>query len=431
MKPLKPHEQIPKLLRASILQVAKNRLIHKFYKDDKESRQRFYFPTLEGLEAILIPAIALKEARWPTLLSDFPELRTIVSEDIEHVLPLNTNTKKKEQGAPYFATGRRGSTKYFWISECGAFTLSTLINILTLSKLFPTAAPSFDNASLRKVIKQSVSDLLACSVPQGGWSWSKGGKTADAWATWSVVETFTDYLEYNEEFDIKFPEISKVRSSLARTAEYLAAQLTWQSPDTIAGMWYEKVYETQRMKTRKEVKCAYSFVHTIISSSLLGLQNDKQFRELAALLFNSVERVKVKDVENLAKVASQDENIDDYSYNPTLLRALTSIYVEMDAEGRKDLRQKLDSSPISYIKKQFNTLMSDYIVTGEWAGLWGYHKNYEIYYTERTIEALVSLSKFLMSWEPRVSSWQIPQLKKVTIDELQAALEKALTGVKL
>lgn len=428
---MKPHEQIPDLLRASILQVAKRRLIHTFYKDDKESTERYYFPTLEGLEAILIPAIALKEARWPTLVSDFSELREIVSEDIQYVLSLNTTAKKQQQGAPYFAAGRRANTKYFWISECGAFTLSTLINALTISRLFPKQAPSFDNAQLRHVIGQGVSDLLACAVSRGGWSWSKGGRTADAWATWSVVETFTDYLEYTEQFDIRFPEITKVRSALANTADYLKGQLDWQSTDTIAGIWYQKVYEKRRMKTRTEVKCAYSFVHTIISSSLLGLQKEKEFRELAAMLFKSVEKVKVKNVENLAKVASKDENIDDYSYNPTLLRALTSIFVEMDDEGRRDLRRKLGSSPISHIKKQFDILMGDYIVTGEWAGLWGYHKNYEIYYTERTIEALVSLSEFLMSWNTKLGSWQIPQLKKSTIEDLQTELDKALTKVKI
>lgn len=428
---MRPHEQIPELLRASVLQVAKRRLIHEFYKDDQESSERYYFPTLEGLEAILIPALALDEARWPKLVSDFSAIREIVSEDIQYALSLNTNAKKQQQGAPYFAAGRRANTKYYWISECAAFTLSTLINALTLAKVFPKEAPSFNTSRLREVIKQGVFDLLACAVSEGGWSWSKSGRTADAWATWSVVETFTDYLKYTEQFDIRFPEIGKVRSALAKTRDYLRAQLNWQSPDTIAGMWHEKVFEKRRMKTRKEVKCGYSFVHTIISSSLLGLQKDKQFRELAALLFKSVDNVRVKNVENMVKVASKEENIDDYSYNPTLLRALTSIYVEMDEEGRQDLRRKLGSSPISQIKKQFDTLMSDYIVTGEWAGLWGYHKNYEIYYTERTIEALVSLSEFLMSWKTRVGPWQIPQLKKSTIEELQTELDKALKKVKI
>jgi len=163
----------------------------------------------------------------------------------------------------------------------------------------------------------------------------------------------------------------------------------------------------------------------------LKLQKHKRFRELASLLFQSVDTLKVKNVENLAKVASKDENIDDYSYNPTLLRALTSIYVEMTPSGRKDLAKRLERSPIYYIKKQFDKLMKDYIVTGDWGGLWGYDRKYEIYYTERTIEALVSLSEFLARWPGRTKPWHIPEIKKATVAELQAELEQAIAGMKL
>jgi hypothetical protein len=426
-----PTEQISNLLKASILQVARRRLIDKFYKDDQESKQRYYFPTLEGLEAILIPAVALEETSWAILVSNFSQLPSLVSQDIEYALKLNKPSKKQQQGAPYFAAGRRASTKYYWISECGAFTLSTLINVLTLSKLNSKAPPSFDSALLRRIITRCVSDLLDCAVAGGGWTWSKGGKTADPWATWSVVETFADYLAYSDEFDIRLPEIRRVTNALDNTREYLRAQLDWHARDTIAGVWYQTVYSKRHMKTKEQVKRAYSFVHTVISSSLLGLQEEGHFRELATLLFKSVEEVKVKNVENLAKVASKDEKIDDYSYNPTLLRALTAIYVQLDENGREDLKLRLRASPLSYIKDQFDILMRDYIVTGEWAGLWGYHRKYEIYYTERAIEALVSLSEFLQVWKKRTPSWQIPQIKKSSISDLQADLEAALAGFKI
>jgi hypothetical protein len=423
---MSPHDQIVELLKVSILRVARLRLLEGFYKDDEESRKPFYFPTLEGLESILIPAIAIEEVSWPTLVSNSSEIQHIVSKDIEYILSLNNANKKKKQGAPYFFTGRGASKKFYWISECGAFTLSTLINTLTLAQRFPEVAPTFNNIKLRASIKQNVIDLLDCAVTQGGWSWSKGGKTADAWATWSVVETFTDYLAYVEQFGIKFPEIRKIKANLNATTDYLESQLDWHSPTTVSGSWYQRVYESRRIKTPNQVKCAYSFVHTMISSSLLKLQEREQFRELAALLFKSVENVKVKNVENLAHVASQDDSIDDYSYHPTLLRALTAIYVEMNEEGRQDLKNRLDDSPVHYIKKQFERLMRDYILKDEWAGLWGYGKSYEIYYTERTIEALVSLTEFLTSWDKDSGSWSIPKAKiKPTKHDLQIEIEKA------
>ncbi|MCA1568650.1 MAG: hypothetical protein LC803_23990 [Acidobacteria bacterium] len=412
--------------------MARHRLTDDFYKDEEESKRRYYFPTLEGLEAILIPAIAISDVSWRTLFSDFPKIRNIVTEDIEYILELNANQKKQnQQGAPYFFTGRGASRRYYWISECGTFTLSTLINTLTLAKLFQDIAPSFNNELLREAIKHNVADLLGCAVPQGGWSWSKGGKTADAWATWSVIETFTDYLDYTDQYKIRFPESKNIKNTLSVTAEYLSAQLDWRSKDTITGIWHEKVYENRRIKTPNHVKHAYSFVHTMISSSLLKLQGHEQFRELAVLLFKSVENVKVQNVENLADVASKNQSINDYSYHPTLLRALTAIYVEMDEESRKDLTRRLNNPPIYYVKKQFDRLMKSYILKDKWAGLWGFSKSYEIYYTERTIEALVSLCEFLARWNKNEGLWKIPKPTLPSKSDLQTEFEKAMKSIKL
>jgi hypothetical protein len=408
-------------------QIAIRRLYDGFYKDDEESRHQYYFPTLEGLEALLIPALTIDGA-WVYLVEAEPKIRGAVSEDIEYVLSFNRSAqgKQNKQGQPYFSNRGRGPTKkYGWISECGAFTLSTLINVLTLTKQFPQHALTFKTSTLLKAIKLNVNNLIQCAVPGGGWSWSKEGKTSDAWATWSVIETLTDYLRYEEDYDIRLPESRHVKESLRRAAGYLKSQLDWHSDETISGRWYKSVYKKHSMQTANQVKHSYSFVHTMISSSLLGLQRIETFRELAAMLFQSVNTVQVKSVLNLAPVSSMNvKEIDDYSYHPTLLRALTSIYVQMGRVRRGRLTQELPKAPTYYIHTQFDRLMKRYERKGEWAGLWGHNNRYEIYFTERTTEALVSLAEFRAQDEDS-SLWEIPGAKvEADIDELRSDIKK-------
>jgi hypothetical protein len=431
---MNPHDQISDLVTIAIREIAARRVFDGFFKDEEESRRQYYFPTLEGLEAILIPALAI-EGAWVYLVSAEPKIRTAVSEDVEYVLSFNrpSRARQSKQGEPYFFTGIRASKKPFWISECGAFTLSTLINILTLSKSFPEFAPSFNQTQLKKAIKLNVNNLIQCSVAGGGWSWSKEGRTSDAWATWSVIETLTDYLTYEDAYKIPLPESQRVNEKLKQAESYLKSQLDWRSDETIAGLWHKYVFKKRSMQTAKQVKYAYSFVHTMISASLLGLQRFEKFRELAAMLFQSVESVEVKRVENLAPVVSKNKEIDDYSYHPTLLRALTSIYVQMSKPNRDKLTKTLAKPPDFYIHNQFDRLMKRYKREGEWAALWGHNRQYEIYYTERTIEALVSLIEFLAQYR-ELSSWNIPPAKvEVTKDDIQVEINKIkkTLGVRL
>src|ERR1035441_6517628 len=98
-----------------------------FYKDDRESSAQYYFPTLEGLEAILIPSLAMGYADSPAAI---PDAIKILESDTQYILGFNANKReRKNQGTPYFVTGRGAGKEYFWISECAAFTLSTLINL--------------------------------------------------------------------------------------------------------------------------------------------------------------------------------------------------------------------------------------------------------------------------------------------------------------
>jgi hypothetical protein len=427
MHQVTPHDQVCERITIAMMEIARRRIQYEgeagFYEDDEESRKRYYFPTLEGLEALLIPALAI-DGSWVYLATEKPKIKAAISHDIEYVLSFNSSSQSKQnkQGQPYFFTGRGASKKHFWISECGAFTLSTLINVLTLSETFPDYAPTFDHSKLRAAIKLNVNNLLQCSVSSGGWSWSKNGNSPDSWATWSVIETLTDYLTYEKDYGISLPSSRRVKESLGNAARYLKSQLDWGSEETISGKWYKSVFKKGSMKTPNQVQCGYSFVHTMISASLLGLQGLKTFRELATMLFQSVESVDVKSVENLARVSSKNKEIDDYSYHPTLLRALTSIYVQMGPKNRKRLAEELPKAPSFYVRAQFDRLMKRYKRQGEWAGLWGHNNQYEIYFTERSLEALVSLAEFLAQTKES-EPWEMPSaIVESEMDELRAEL---------
>ena len=407
---------------AAVRRIVQLRKLEGFYKDDQESSAKHYFTTLEGLESILIPSLALG---YSDIASEITDIIFVLEEDLEYILRFNAKrSRRKNQGTPYFVTGRGAGKEYYWLSECAAFTLSTLINILQVAQLCPTKAPNFSEHTLNHAIRRNLKDILECQTENGGWSWSKGGKSADAWATWSIVETLSDYLSYSNKPKLRLPGIKKVKASLDRARSYLSDQLTLADPKALSSRWHREVFEGGSMRTDAQVKLGYAFVQTMISASLLGLRKHKDFLCLASALFQSVDKVMVRRVENSARVASKNTNIQDYSFHSTLLRALTSLYVQMTPRDRKLLAQKLPRSIEFYVCQQYNRLSANYIIDGSWHGLWGHHKTYEIYYTERALEALVSLLEFMQTLRQHKENWSVDQPKKLTRTNLKDEIRK-------
>jgi hypothetical protein len=385
--------RIKQQIRMAIQRIVHLRKEEGFYRDDQESSDKYYFPTLEGLEAILIPSLALG---YKMMSEELPDIVRILKKDVEYVLEFNTGkNKRRNQGRPYFVTGRRAAREYYWISECGAFTLSTLINVLLAASLSPETAEIFDEHLLYSVVNKNLQDILACKSKDGGWSWSTKGKTSDAWATWSIVETLSDYLAYAAKSRLDLPSPKRVDAALQRVRVYLGHQLDLKDKNSLSSRWRSKVLERGTMNTDGQVELSYAFIQTMISASLVGLRTHTDFLTLAADLCKSVDAVKVRRVENTVRVASKKTDIQDYSFHPTLLRAITSIYVQMTPGDRRRLSALLPKPFEHYMRKQYCNLEANYIVSGSWQGLWGHRKSYEIYYTERALEALVSLLEAL------------------------------------
>ena len=421
------YESVAKLLTTACRCLVSARLEFGCFRDVEEADARYYFSTLEGLESLLIPAFHVDGFTPDQLLASHADFAAALSDDLSYVLKLSkSGSKRGEQGMPYFRSGRGASRTSHWTADCASFTVSVLVKALLLKRLKTNVLATVQATDLKKAVAANVDLLLACGSHDGRWAWLPKSRSGDPWATWSIVETLTDYLDYEKSQKEPLPRTKKIRRALSSAKEALVADLRCEVSQGAVEAWKDVCGRTTRVRTEPEVRAAYAFLHTMTSAALLGLHAEQAFLPLAVDLFRSVSAIKMQSVENKVSGPGKIPTIHDYSYHATLLRALTSIYVHMSPSDRSQLSAELPESAERSMRFQLDVVMKDYLKSGVWAGLWGYRRSYEIYYTERTIEALVSLCECLRELKPTDESWSIPgvSIKKPSRREIKREMDK-------
>jgi adenosylhomocysteinase len=404
----------------ALIKLVETRLQDGSFQDQEEVVGKAYFSTLEGLEALLIPLVTLpKNTVWGPLQKQFSNLQSLIKEDIEYILTFNSKEQPpKEQGNPYFIQGKGIKQSAYWASECASFTLSVLTNFLELQHKYGLSL-DISNERILKAIKFNLDWIKLCKRDTG-WAWTNDSP-AHPWPTWSLLDTFEEIKncdsleEFHEQIEYEIdPILKKIHKSFNTnvTGSYLAA-------------WNENVVNTNPY----DVQSALDLTRLMLAASL---HSDKSVvKPLAYKLYAWASETDFSHVDYSYHLSARSDYITDTSLIPCVLRTLIVMAGILKPKMISKLNEELARNHEVVLHRVYNCLMKSQIGHGKYAGLWGVSKEgeglkYELYYSERTIEAL---TEFLLHFVPE----DMPKEDVANKNEIGESLEveKSRTGNEL
>lgn len=375
----------------ALIKLVETRLNDGSFQDQEEVVGKAYFSTLEGLEALLVPLVNLpKNMLWGPLHKSFSDLQALIEEDIKYILTFNTREKApEEQGIPYFIQGKGTKASPYWTSECASFTLSVLTNFLEFQQKYGL---SFDisNEKIFKAIKNNLDWIKLCKY-DSGWAWTND-TPAHPWPTWSLLDTFEEIKncdslkEFHEQIGSEMdPILEKIKKSFNTnvTGSYLAN-------------WTENVVNSSPY----DVQFALDLTRLMLA---LSLHSDKNVvKSIAYPIYKWAAETDFSKVDYNYPLSARHDYIADSSLIPCVLRTLLVMAGILKPKLISKLDTQLNLNHKVVLNRVYNFLMNTQIGYGKYAGLWGVSKEgeglkYELYYSERTIEAL---TEFLLHFVP-------------------------------
>jgi len=362
-----------------------NRLSDGAFTDQEDVKSKSYFSTLEGLEAILIPFVHLpKNLYWDPLKTKYSKLTDLIIGDINFISRFNPKQElpPKDQGEPYFEQHKGPKRIPYWTSECGSFTLSVLTNLLLLRHQF--GFPNIPkDAEIISIIETNLKWIGLCRRGKNGWSWTNESPVHH-WPTWSLLDTYDEMLNCESLLgfhDSIEEECEEVTNTIIESFKkgYVAG--------SYSNDWNEKVLKSKVY----DVETALDLTRLILAISLSG--NPKIVKQLAKDLFSWASTSEFSDVDYSYHLSVKADYIYDSSLIPCVFRTLTTAAGILKPKKIKELDISLNQNHEIVINRVYSKLMENQINQGKYKGLWGVFGNtglvYELYYTERVIEALV------------------------------------------
>jgi adenosylhomocysteinase len=381
-------EEVYTILYEALDRLIINRINDGAFTDQEDVSAKAYFSTLEGLEALLIPFVTLPKILWDSLRLRHKELPEIISGDISFVLSHNSNedTPPKEQGAPYFEQGKGVRQTPYWTSECASFTLSVLTNYLKLCEKVGLA--QLPMPKIIKAIKTNLRWIELCKRDIG-WSWTNDSPS-HPWPTWSVLDTFEEMLNYDS--------LKDLHASLDNASSPILGKIIESFKTDVVGSylsdWEEKVVNSEPYS----VEDALDLSRLMLAVSLHS--NRKIVKPLAYKLFAWASESDFGNLDYYHHLQPKSDIIADSSLVPSVLRTLIFMAGVLKPKGISDLDKEIEQNHEVVLNRVYLHLMKNQINQGKFRDLWGVSSDglkYELYYTERTVEAL---TEFLDHYEP-------------------------------
>jgi len=387
-------ESVENSLYQALDRLIKNRLQDGVFIDEVDVKDKQYFSTLEGLESLLVPFVYLPKNRfWEPLKDNYPKLKEAIIEDIKYVLTFNKHpTPPDEQGHPYFT--ERKATKPYWTSECASFTLSVLTNYLDLKRKFDLATNP-DEKDIIEVIENNIRWIKTCKRDQG-WAWISAQQNSHPWPTWSLLDTFEELLDSLSDkiSENMFQTIDKECTDVVNN---IAASFKDTRPDSYFSLWKEKIIN----RTPYDVETAFDLSRLMLAVSLHKSQ--RIILPLVKMLYEWASNADFSKVNYKYHLKEKASYIYDSSLVPCIFRTLIIMAGKVKPKKIEKLDQELKQDHELVINRVYNKIMESQITHGQYQGLWGVMNgriNYELYFTERTIEALTEFLQHYKSKRP-------------------------------
>lgn len=366
-----------------------NRINDGAFTDQEEVTGRAYFSTLEGLDALFIPFVNLpKNIFWDSLKKKYPQLVDFIIDDINFILNFNIQNKPSDdQGIPYFVQRKGVKRSPYWTSECASFTLSVLTNFLMLRTKFglPTSP---DDAKVFSAINNNLSWVELCKRSDNGWSWTNDSPS-HPWPTWSILDTFDEMINCDLLPEFKAEITAETQGILARIEHSFKEK---DIPGTFLSAWEERVVNCQPY----DVLTALDITRLMLAVSLLSNRN--KTKPLANTLFNWAGKTDFSNIDYRYHFPIKSDYIYDSSLVPCVFRTLVIMAGVLSPKLINKLDEHIGQNHKIVVNRVYNILMKSLINHEKYKDLWGVKNGdltYELYYTERTIEAL---TEFLMHY---------------------------------
>lgn len=386
-------DEVYNLLENALRRLLTNRKAEGIFCDDADvGNRRSYFSTLEGLEALLIPLVNLPKNRlWTPLTRDFPDLPTFIHDDVAYVIRSNRDAQEppSAHGEPYFTSGARGRELPYWTSECASFTISALINYGELAARYDLPR-KHAKKKLATIIEQNASWVDKCKRNDTGWSWTYSGG-AHPWPTWSLLDTFDEALRAQW---LKAATRRRLAEACDQVTKRILLQFTSTAASSYMARWKQSVLQPTQDGQPYSAETALD-----LSRLTLGAALHRQGWEvfpLAESLFAWALATDYSAINYRFHLEEKQNYIYDSSLVPSVLRALIIVAGALRPRLTGKLDKALGTSHEFAIQRAYRDCQQTLIAGGEYADLWGVPstkgKTYELYYTERTIEALTELA---------------------------------------
>lgn len=362
------------------------------FVDGQSVIKRSFVSTCEVLETIFLPMLIFGDDFLPKKKPERQLLNQQIVETMTYLMNEVRGALKRNEplcpGDPYLnSSGHKqeeGSAGRPYI-EANAFFVSTALHFLSNEKHFRGTTPQIDRAELVELARKAIQQILN-EFDNGAWSRSKDESTR-IYFTWSVSETLIDVLSAatsTEKLDLIGPErIDQLRGDLASVRQSMEKNL----------FGAQSIALTREQIMNKFSRPLYNALQAFITLGILATTAHAEMAQaLVSLVSNShlvPERAVVVTYYPLEH-ESGGAQLEDRSILPLILRAIATIFADYYSPPFREIIEKAWlRDPWSYlvIADRVGELKEKQLPSK----LWGPDgKTYEIYYTERVIEALVS-----------------------------------------
>lgn len=377
----KQSKEVCSALFNALDKLVSNRIKDEAFTDQEDVTTKSYFSTLEGLEALLVPFVNLPQnIFWEPLKNKHKELINAISNDLNFILNFNSkqDVPPKEQGIPYFEQGKGVRKTPYWTSECASFTLSVLTNFLLLRQKVGLPEKPLDQTII-EVIKSNLEWIRLCKR-DNGWSWTNDSPS-HPWPTWSLLDTFDEMINCDL--------IKSLHKEITHEFEPILHKIEESFKTDVVGSYLNDWEERVIINKPYDMETVMDLSRLMLAISLHS--NRKTVRPLAYKLFSWASETNFANVDYNYYLKVKKDTIADSSFVPCVLRTLLLMAGMLRFKGKDELEKHIGQSHEVVLNRVYQHLMKNQINHGKFKGLWGVSDEglkYELYFTERTIEAL-------------------------------------------
>jgi len=369
-------DKTTKTVKEAVIALCRRRCASGGFYDDYAARKKPGFvSTCEGLECILLPCLEFKRINLKSLLKQFPKLESCFHDDIDYLINRSKISDKVNEfefpGDPYLSESRRITPKNQIPNlDSTAFAVSTMLHLKTVIKRENPFKEKFPISMMEDLIKNGLSQIEKKHIENQGWPWGGSSQVSHIYFTWSVLETLSDVLEYDPDEEL-FDKYDSLKAAMNDTK-----------------IWIEKNILNNMAEGKdvgKDITQTYLYIESLVSLIILSTDKYLKIADFLKHLLPFCDEIAEENVFAQYQIEGKSATLTDYSVIPLLLRGLAAVF--LDFGSNDEFKNRLET--INYkkiIQDRFDHLNQKR--TKE--HLWAFDsEEFELYYTERAIEALI------------------------------------------